>query len=85
MSLWVYGLIVLGVSLSGLILLIIFGLLGAAQQGDEYLEQMGLILSQRQACPPSRLKDGKPHITRIPAYPHLRLVDAPQTRVFTRL
>jgi hypothetical protein len=80
LSLLSYGLIVSGVMLGGVGLLVIFSLLAAAQQGDEYLEQMEFILSQRQTCPLSRPKEGKPHNTCIPAHPHLKLVEASQTR-----
>jgi hypothetical protein len=61
-----YGLIALGWMLGGLVLLEIFSLLAMAHQGDECLDQLEFILSQRQAALPPSVKEGNPHHTRIP-------------------
>lgn len=72
--------------LGGLVLLVIFSLLVAGRRDDEYLDQLEFILSQRQEKVgfPQPIKEGKPLNTRRPAHPHLRLVDASQTRTLTR-
>jgi hypothetical protein len=84
MSLLSYGLIVFGVMLGGSVWLLIFGLLALAQQGDKHLDQLEFILSQRQTGLPQPVKEGQPSDSYIPAHPHLRLVDAPPTRILTR-
>jgi hypothetical protein len=71
--------------LSGLVVLIIFSLLVTAHRGDKCLDQMEFILSQRQAFLPPLVKERNPHKTCTTAHPHLRLVDASQTRTPTRL
>lgn len=84
MSLLSFGLIALGWMLGGLVLLVIFSLLVTAQQGDKYLDQLEFILSQRQTGLRPLVKEGKPHNTRRPAHPHLRLVNASQTQALPR-
>jgi hypothetical protein len=42
MSLWGYGVVILGVVLGGLVLLVIFSLMAMARKGDESLERLEL-------------------------------------------
>ena len=84
MSLLSYGLIVLGVVLGGSVLLLIFGLLAMAQQGDKHLDQLEFILSQRRTGRLQPVKEGQPSDSYLAAPPHLRPVEAPPTRILPR-
>jgi hypothetical protein len=50
MSLFFYGIFILGVVLGGLVLLVIFSLLAMAQKGDESLEKLEIEMLQTQEC-----------------------------------
>jgi hypothetical protein len=67
LSLFSYGLFILGVALGGMIAVVIFSLLSIAQKGDAHLEQLEMMMRQRQAGGPGPLKDDQPENRRAPA------------------
>ena len=67
MSLFFYGVCILGVVLGGLVLLVIFSMLAMAQKGDESLEKLELEMLQTQACGPPLIIRGKSENLYVPA------------------
>jgi hypothetical protein len=66
MSLFFYGVCILGVVLGGLVLLVLYSLLVMAQRGDACLDQLEMeMLKNYQAT--SRLKSAKDETLRLPA------------------
>jgi hypothetical protein len=70
MSLFFYGVCILGAVLGGLVLLVLYSLLVMAQRGDACLDQLELeMLKNHQAA--ALLKSGKSENIRVPATPDL--------------
>jgi hypothetical protein len=67
MSLFFYGVIILGMVLGGLVLLVIFSLLVMAQRGDECLDQLELEMLKTLKSAPPRIKSEKSENLRMPA------------------
>jgi hypothetical protein len=67
MSLFFYGVCILGVVLGGLVLLVIFSLLVMAQRGDECLDQLELEMLKTQEYAPPLIKRGKSENLCVPA------------------
>ena len=67
MSLFFYGVIILGMVLGGLVLLLLFSLLAMAQKGDECQDQLELEMRQRLEYAPPRLKSEKSEDLCMPA------------------
>jgi hypothetical protein len=66
MSLFFYGVCILGAVLGGLVLLVLYSLLVMAQKGDACLDQLEMeMLKNHQAA--SRLKSAKSENLRVPA------------------
>ena len=71
MSLFFYGVIILGIVLGGLVLLVLYSLLVMAQRGDECLDELELeILKSREYAPP-HIKSEKSENLRVSATPDL--------------
>lgn len=64
MSLFLYEVFIVGVAISGL--LVLFSLLSMAQESDQNLEKLEVIKLQRQNCPTPLLKKGKSENIRVP-------------------
>ena len=64
MSLFFYGVLIVGVVLGGL--LVLFSLLSMAQESDRNLDQLEGIKLQRQDCPTPLLEKGKSENLRVP-------------------
>jgi hypothetical protein len=71
MSLFFYGVVILGVVLGGLVLLVIFSLLAMAQRSDEYLDQLELEQYRVREYAPPLTKRGKSENIRVSATPDL--------------
>jgi hypothetical protein len=67
MSLFYYGVIILGMVLGGMLFLLLFSLLAMAQKGDECLEQMEIEMRETFAYAPSGLKSEKCEDLRVSA------------------
>ena len=67
MSLFFYGVIILGVALGGVMLLLLFSLLTMAQKGDECLDQLELEMRQTFEYVPPRLQSEISEDLRVPA------------------
>ena len=67
MSLFFYGVFILGVVLGGLVLLVLYSLLVMAQRGDECLDQLELEMLKAYEYAPPRRKSGKSENLRVPA------------------
>jgi hypothetical protein len=67
MSLFFYGVIILGIVLGGLVLLVLYSLLVMAQRGDEYLDQMELERLKSLEYAPPRIKSEKSETLHVPA------------------
>lgn len=66
MSLFFYGVYILGAMLGGLVLLVLYSLLVMARRGDACLDQLEMeMLKNHQAA--SRLKSAKSKNLRVPA------------------
>jgi hypothetical protein len=66
MSLFFYGVCILGVVLGGLVLLVLYSLLVMAQRGDACLDQLEMeMLKNYQIA--SRIKSGKSENLHVPA------------------
>jgi hypothetical protein len=67
MSLFFYGLCILGVVLNGLVLLVLHSLLVMAQRGDQCMDQLEFELLKNQQAGASYLKGGKSENFGMPA------------------
>ena len=67
MSLFFYGVIILGIVLGGVVLLLLFSLLVMAQKGDECRDQLELEMHKRLEYAPPRLKNEKSEDLCMPA------------------
>ena len=67
MSLFFYGVCILGVVLGGLVLLVLYSLLVMAQRGDECLDQLELEMLKNHQYAPPLIKSGKSENLRVPA------------------
>ena len=59
MSLFFYGVIILGIVLGGLVLLVLYSLLVMAKRGDECLDQLELEMLKSPEYAPPRIKSEK--------------------------
>ena len=59
MSLFFYGVCILGAVLGGLVLLVLYSLLGMAQRGDECLDQLELEMLKNHKITTSFIKSEK--------------------------
>ena len=67
MSLFLYGICILGVVLGGLVLLVLFSLLAMAQKGDECLDQQELEMLKTSNYASSLIKSEKSENLCVPA------------------
>jgi hypothetical protein len=67
MSLFFYGVFILGVVLSGLVLLVLYSLLAMAQKGDEFLDQLELEQHRAREYAPPLTKKGDAENVCVPA------------------
>jgi hypothetical protein len=67
MSLFFFGVFILGMVLGGLVLLVLFSLLAMAQKGDEALDQLELEMLQTQEYAPPLIKRAKSENLCVPA------------------
>lgn len=67
MSLFFYGVCILGVVLGGLVLLVLYSLLVVAQRGDACLDQLELEMLRNHQAASSLLKSEKSEHLRVPA------------------
>ncbi|MDP1760683.1 MAG: hypothetical protein Q8L43_00485 [Deltaproteobacteria bacterium] len=67
MSLFFYGVCILGVVLGGLVLLVLYSLLAMAQKGDECLDQLELEMLKTSKYAPPLIKSEKSENLRVPA------------------
>jgi hypothetical protein len=67
MSLFFYGVCILGAGLGGLVLLVLYSLLVMGQRGDACLEQLELEMLKNQNAAPSVIKGGKSDNLHVPA------------------
>lgn len=67
MSLFFYGVFILGVVLGGLVLLVLLSLLAMAQKGDEYLDQLELEQYRVREYAPPLIKRAKSENLCVPA------------------
>jgi len=71
MSLFFYGVCILGVVLGGLVLLVLYSLLVMAQRGDECLDQLELEMFKTSQYAPPLIKSEKSENLRVSATPDL--------------
>jgi len=67
MSLFFYGVCILGAVLGGLVLLVLYSLLVMAQRGDECLDQLEMEMLKNHQAASSRIESGKSENLRVPA------------------
>jgi hypothetical protein len=67
MSLFFYGVCILGVVLCGLVLLVLYSLLVMAQRGDACMDQMELEMIKNHQTASSLTNSGKSKNLRVPA------------------
>ena len=67
MSLFFYGVCILGAVLGGLVLLVLYSLLVMAQRGDECLDQLELEMLKPLEYAPPRIKSEESENLRVPA------------------
>jgi hypothetical protein len=67
MSLYFYGVIILGIVLGGVVLLLLFSLLVMAQKGDECRDQLEFEMYKTFEYAPPRLKSETSEDIRVPA------------------
>jgi len=84
MSLWFYVIFILGITLGGLVALVLFSLMAMARKGEESLEQLELELLGTQACSSPPKKRPNPDDLSAPSSVDLYPADAPQTRLCNR-
>ena len=66
MSLFFYGVIILGIVLGGLVLLVLYSLLVMAQRGDECLDQLELEMLKPLEYAPPCIKSEESENLRVP-------------------
>ena len=66
MSLFFYGVCILGAVLGGLVLLVLYSLLVMAQRGDACLDQLEMEMLKNHQAASSRIKSGKSKNLRVP-------------------
>ena len=66
MSLFFYGVCILGAVLGGLVLLVLYSLLVMAQRGDECLDQLEMEMLKNHQATFSLIKSGKSENLRVP-------------------
>ena len=66
MSLWFYGVIILGAILGGLVLLILYSLMVMARRGDDSLDRLELEMFQPPPYPPLRISSEKSANLQVP-------------------
>ena len=71
MSLFFYGVFILGVVLGGLVLLVLYCLLAMAAKDNEYLDQLELEHYRVREYAPPLMKRGKSENIRVSATPDL--------------
>jgi hypothetical protein len=71
MSLFFYGVLILGVVLGGLVLLVLYSLLAMAAKGDEYLDQLESEHYRVREYAPPLTQRGKSKNIRVSATPDL--------------
>jgi hypothetical protein len=84
MSLFFYGVCILGVVLGGLMLLVTFCLLAMAQKSDESLEELELEMLQAKKYGPPPIIRGKSENLCVPATSDLYHGGATRIRIFSR-
>jgi hypothetical protein len=67
MSLFFYGVCILGAVMGGLVLLVLYSLLVMAQRGDACLDQLEMEMLKNHQAASSRIKSGKSENLRVPA------------------
>ena len=67
MSLFFYGVCILGVVLGGLVLLVLYSLLVVAQRGDACLDQLELEMLRNHQAASSLIKSQKSEYLQVPA------------------
>jgi hypothetical protein len=67
MSLFFYGVCILGAVLGGLVLLVLYSLLAMAQRGDACLDQLEMEMLKNHNATPSVIKGGKSGNLQVPA------------------
>ena len=67
MSLFFYGICILGAVLGGLVLLVLYSLLVMAQRGDACLDQLEMEMLKNHKYAPPRIRSGKSENLRVPA------------------
>ena len=67
MSLFFYGVCILGAVLGGLVLLVLYSLLVMAQRGDACLDQLEMEMLKNHQAAPSLNKSEKSENLRVPA------------------
>ena len=67
MSLFFYGVCILGAVLGGLVLLVLYSLLVMAQRGDAGLDQLEMEMLKNYQAASSLTKSGKSENLRVPA------------------
>ena len=67
MSLFFYGVIILGIVLGGVLMLLLFSLLAMAQKGEECLDQLELEMRRTCEYAPPCLESEKSEDLRVPA------------------
>jgi hypothetical protein len=84
MSLLFYVVFILGVTLGGLVVLVLFSLLAMARKGEESMDRLKLEMLRTHACTSPLKKKPKPDDLSAPPSVDLYHGDAPQTRVCNR-
>ena len=85
MSLFFYGVCILGAGLGGLVLLVLYSLLVMAQRGDACLDQLEMEMLRNHNAAPSlinRRKIRQSPVCRLP--PICTMVASPEGRIFSR-
>ena len=67
MSLFFYGVCIIGAVLGGLVLLVLYSLLVMAQRGDQCLDQLEMEMLKNHQAAPLSLKAKNPKISGVPA------------------
>ena len=67
MSLFFYGVCILGAVLGGLVLLVLYSLLVMAQRADQSLDQLEMEMLKNHQAASSLIKSGKSETLRLPA------------------
>ena len=67
MSLFFYGVCILGAVLGGLVLLVLYSLLVMARRGEQCLDQLEMEMLRNRQAAPDLIKSGKSETIRVPA------------------